>query len=254
MFKEENRIWLYMIGAIILMVVLLLFARDYVYPFLNGKRKFLFGEPYIYSQAPAFNIDTKRDYFVRLVTNKGVITFDLFEKSAPLNINNFAFLAGEGYYDQTRFHRLIPNLLVQGGDRNTLDDDPQNDGRGGPGYFVADEVNWDSLDYPEAKRLDLTAKGYGPTPGVISHPLEHYSLAMANSLPNTNGSQFFVVLAEDKDPRLAQMEGQYTVIGKVYSGADVLNQIAVTPVDDINAANPRPISEIILYDVEVFAR
>ena len=121
-------------------------------------------------------------------TNKGTIVFELLP-DAPLTASNFIELAKGGFYDGLTFHRVVPNFVIQGGD-------PKGDGTGGPGYQFKDE--------PVKRAYD---------PGIV---------AMANSGPNTNGSQFFIML-----PGSSGLPPQYTIFGKVVKGMDVVSQIAV---------------------------
>ena len=134
-------------------------------------------------------IDTSKKYTATLETSRGTIVCDLFAKDAPATVNNFAFLAGEKFYDGTVFHRVIPSFMVQGGD-------PTGTGRGGPGYRFADECKGN----PNRHRAG--------------------SLAMANAGPDTNGSQFFIthVVCD-------WLDGKHTVFGQVRSGQDVVNAI-----------------------------
>jgi peptidyl-prolyl cis-trans isomerase B (cyclophilin B) len=122
-------------------------------------------------------------------TNKGTITIALYAQHAPKTVNNFVFLAGEGFYDGVTFHRVISNFMVQGGD-------PTGSGRGGPGYKFEDELR--------------------------GNPLVHETgvLSMANAGPNTNGSQFFITHAPQP-----HLDGKHTVFGKVIDGMDVVNAI-----------------------------
>ena len=129
-----------------------------------------------------------------MTTSEGTIELELFEGDAPKTVENFTKLAGEGYYDGLIFHRVIPDFMIQAGC-------PRGDGTGGPGYSFEDEFN----DHP-------VARGY---------------LAMANSGPNTNGSQFFIVTT-DAAPWL---DGKHTVFGKVASGMDVVDQLEGLPTD-----------------------
>jgi len=124
-------------------------------------------------------------------TNKGKITIEFFDEHTPNTVKSFVTLAKSGYYDGVTFHRVIPDFVVQGGD-------PTGSGRGGPGYNFADEVN-------------------NP---VQQHKLGH--LSMANAGPNTNGSQFFIVLNPNNCKHL---NGKHTVFGKVVEGMDVVNRI-----------------------------
>lgn len=134
-------------------------------------------------------LDPGKTYTATLETNHGSIDVEFFPDDAPATVNNFVSLAKDGYYDGTPFHRIIRGFMIQGGD-------PTGSGMGGPGYKFADEpVN----------------KDYEPG-----------TLAMANAGPNTNGSQFFIVL-QDLRGRLPK---NYTIFGKVTDGLDVVDAIA----------------------------
>jgi cyclophilin family peptidyl-prolyl cis-trans isomerase len=125
---------------------------------------------------------------VRLQTTKGEIVFELLPKEGPNAASNFAYLAGKKFYDGLTFHRVEPGFVIQGGD-------PLGNGTGGPGYQFAD----DKVNLPYNK-------------GIV---------AMANAGPNTNGSQFFIMLADNPLPPL------YSVFGRVISGQDVVSKISV---------------------------
>src|SRR5690349_7115065 len=142
-----------------------------------------------YSARPQMTIDPARKYSVTFDTSKGSIVCDLFAKDAPKTVNNFVFLAREGFYNGTVFHRVIADFMVQGGD-------PTGTGRGGPGYQFEDET-----------------KG---------NPHRHKvgSLSMANAGPNTNGSQFFITHVVT-----GHLDGKHTVFGQVLNGQDVVNRI-----------------------------
>lgn len=138
---------------------------------------------------PAMTIDPSKIYRVTMTTTRGVITLDLYPKHAPKTVNNFVFLVREGFYDGVKFHRVINNFVIQGGD-------PTGTGMGGPGYRFEDEVR--------------------------NNPLIHETgvMSMANAGPNTNGSQFFIT--HSPQPHL---NGKHTVFGKVVEGMDVVNAI-----------------------------
>jgi peptidyl-prolyl cis-trans isomerase B (cyclophilin B) len=142
-----------------------------------------------YSSPPEMQIDSQKTYHVTMETSRGAIELDLFAQHAPKTVNNFVFLAREGFYDGVLFHRVISDFMIQGGD-------PIGSGRGGPGYKFEDELQDNPLTH-EAK--------------VIS---------MANAGPNTNGSQFFIT--HSPQPHL---NGAHTVFGKVTSGQDVVDSI-----------------------------
>jgi cyclophilin family peptidyl-prolyl cis-trans isomerase/protein-disulfide isomerase len=146
-----------------------------------------------YDGAPPDLIDPFNHYTATLRTEKGAVVIQLFADKAPLTVNNFVFLAREGWYDNITFHRVVPGFVVQSGD-------PSGTGFGGPGYFIPDEIN------PELK---FDAAGW---------------VGMANAGPDTNGSQFFITLAP-----AAHLDGKYTLFGQVVSGLEVLARL--TPRD-----------------------
>lgn len=143
-----------------------------------------------YAAAPPLTIDLSKKYTATIVTSAGTMTAELFADDAPLTVNNFVFLAKDGYYSDVIFHRVISGFMIQGGD-------PTGTGRGGPGYRFADEP--------------------------VKRPYSRGTLAMANAGPNTNGSQFFVMHADYPLPP------QYTVFGKLTSGEEVIDTIANAP-------------------------
>ncbi len=146
-----------------------------------------------YPAPPEMQIDPAKDYRATIKTNKGDITVTLFAGESPKTVNNFVFLANEGFYDGVIFHRVINGFMIQGGD-------PTGTGTGGPGYRFDDEL--------EKAR---------------SHRYSRGTLAMANAGPNTNGSQFFIMHADYGLPP------QYSVFGKAVDGLDVVDEIATTP-------------------------
>jgi peptidyl-prolyl cis-trans isomerase B (cyclophilin B) len=138
---------------------------------------------------PEMQIDPVKTYKAVIETSRGVMELELYPQHAPKTVNNFVFLAREGFYDDVSFHRVISNFMIQGGD-------PTGTGRGGPGYRFEDEVKENPLKHET---------------GVIS---------MANSGPNTNGSQFFIT--HSPQPHL---NGRHTVFGKVVRGQGVVDAI-----------------------------
>lgn len=151
-----------------------------------------------------------------LKTSEGDIKVVLFKES-PFTVNNFLNLAKLEYYTDTTFHRVIKNFMIQGGDINSKDDDPTNDGMGGPGYYFQDEFN--------------------------DHKLVAGSLAMANSGPNSNGSQFFIVTAEATD----WLDGKHTNFGHVIEGMEIVRSIEATEV----GANDRPAQPIKIIGIQL---
>jgi cyclophilin family peptidyl-prolyl cis-trans isomerase len=145
-----------------------------------------------YAQAEQVLDDSLR-HRATIATSCGQITVELFSQEAPRTANNFAFLAGEGFYDATIIHRVVPGFVIQMGD-------PTGTGTGGPGYRFADEL------------AAARNRGY-----------ERGTLAMANAGPDTNGSQFFICLDN------VGLPPQYSVFGEVVDGMDVVDQIAALP-------------------------
>jgi peptidyl-prolyl cis-trans isomerase B (cyclophilin B) len=145
--------------------------------------------PKKYSAPPEMSIDAKKKYTATFQTSRGDIVVELYPEHAPKTVNNFVFLARDGFYDGLNFHRVIPDFMVQGGC-------PEGSGRGGPGYKFEDEVKGNPLKHER---------------GVLS---------MANAGPNTNGSQFFIthVVCD-------WLDGKHTVFGKVTSGQDVVDSV-----------------------------
>jgi cyclophilin family peptidyl-prolyl cis-trans isomerase len=153
-----------------------------------------------YSSAPPLVIDPAKRYTARLVTPMGDIVAELYAEKAPQTVNNFVFLAREGYYDGVTFHRVIKGFMAQGGD-------PTGTGRGGPGYTFADE-------------FDASLRHDGP--GVLS---------MANAGPGTNGSQFFITFGPTP-----HLDDRHTVFGRVVEGMDVV--LAIPERDPMTAREP----------------
>jgi peptidyl-prolyl cis-trans isomerase B (cyclophilin B) len=138
---------------------------------------------------PEMQIDPVKSYRAVIETSRGGIELELYPQHAPNTVNNFVFLAKKGFYNDVSFHRVISDFVIQGGD-------PTGTGRGGPGYTFADEV-----------------KG---------NPLKHETgmISIANSGPNSNGSQFFITHSPQ-----SHLNGRHTVFGKVVSGQEVVNAI-----------------------------
>ena len=140
-----------------------------------------------YSAPPQMSIDTSKKYTATMETGKGTLVLELFAADVPVTVNNFVFLAREGFYDNTTFHRVIAGFMAQGGD-------PAGTGCGGPGYSFADEFT--------------------------KHTHGTGSLSMANAGPNTNGSQFFITYASQP-----HLDNHHSVFGKLTEGMDVLKQL-----------------------------
>jgi cyclophilin family peptidyl-prolyl cis-trans isomerase len=161
-----------------------------------------------WSTPPVMTIDKNKTYTATIKTNYGEITIQLFPKEAPLAVNNFIFLARQGYYDGVKFHRIVKDFMIQGGD-------PTGTGSGTPGYRFADEK---------------VTRNYVPG-----------TLAMANAGPNTNGSQFFIMLADVGLPK------SYTIFGIVNKGFDIVQKIGKAPVK----ANPQMGGEVSQPTVDI---
>ncbi len=144
-------------------------------------------KPKAYSAPPPMIIDASKQYTATIETEKGNLVLELFAEDVPLTVNNFVFLAREGFYDGTTFHRVVPDFVVQGGD-------PTGTGTGTPGYQFADEFS--------------------------EHTHVAGALSMANAGANTNGCQFFITYAPQP-----HLNGKHSVFGQLISGMDVLQKI-----------------------------
>jgi len=147
-------------------------------------------------------------------TAKGSIKLQLYSADAPKTVANFVSLINKGFYDGLKFHRVISDFMIQGGD-------PKGNGTGGPGYSFEDEMNPWSLGLSDETIKSYEAQGYKYTRNLTSHKMVPGALAMANSGPNTNGSQFFIVTQQDQP----HLDGKHTVFGQVVEGMDVVRKI-----------------------------
>ena len=154
---------------------------------------------------------------VIIKTNFGDVKVEFYSDDSPKTVNNFLNLAKSGFYNDTKFHRVMKDFMIQGGDPNSKDDDWSNDGTGDPGYKFSDEFN--------------------------NHKLVKGSLAMANSGPNTNGSQFFIV-TKDATPWL---DGAHTNFGYVISGIDIVEKIEAVETNN----RDHPIKDVIIESIEL---
>ena len=184
--------------TIISIIVIIILIIVFIFIFLANKNKY-----------ENMNIDTENKnmqntenndkvIFALMKTNFGDIKLELFRDDAPETVENFVKLSNTGFYNGTLFHRVIPKFMIQGGDPNSKNEDWSTHGTSGPGYTFADEFN--------------------------NHKLVAGVLAMANAGPNTNGSQFFIVTAEETP----WLDNKHTVFGKVVQGMNVVKKIEGT--------------------------
>lgn len=153
-------------------------------------------------------------YTATIKTNMGEIVVALYDAQAPNTVNNFIELSEKGFYDGLIFHRVVPGFVIQGGD-------PDGNGRGGPGYKFDDEIS------------DIKFKTY--------------TLAMANSGANTNGSQFFITTGDIQVANLRNLDGGYTIFGSVLSGQDVVDSISRVERD----AYEKPLSDVVMESITI---
>ena len=162
---------------------------------------------------PKMTIDKNKNYAATLKTEKGDIDIELFADKTPVTVNNFVHLAKKGFYDNTVFHRVIKDFMIQGGD-------PEGTGRGGPGYRFADE----------------------PFEGEYMRG----TIAMANAGHDTNGSQFFIMHQDYDLPK------NYVIFGRATSGLEVVDAIAEAPVKDGETGeNSTPVTPVKIQSVEI---
>lgn len=172
--------------------------------------------PKEYASAPDMMISTSKSYLAVIHTNMGDITATLFPEDAPMTVNNFVFLAREGFYDGVPFHRVVKGFMIQTGD-------PTGTGTGGPGYAFDDEP--------------------------ITRDYEVGTLAMANRGPDTNGSQFFIC-----DDDLTKLPKNYTIFGRVTQGIEVVHEIASAPVELQNGELSKPTIDIHIDGIEILEK
>jgi cyclophilin family peptidyl-prolyl cis-trans isomerase len=173
--------------------------------------------PKQYSNAPNLILDPTMRYSATIKTGHGDITLELFPAEAPRAVNNFVFLAREGFYDNGVFHRIIKEFMIQGGC-------PKGDGTGGPGYRFPDEA--------------------------VNRPYVKGTLAMANAGPNTNGSQFFIVHGER-----VNLPPNYTIFGQLIAGEETLDTLANAPVRaGAGGEASRPTEKLEIRTVEITER
>ncbi|RAP78203.1 peptidylprolyl isomerase [Paenibacillus montanisoli] len=177
-------------------------------------------EPKSWPEMPAMSIDKEKTYSAVFKTNKGEFTVDLFAKDAPQTVNSFVFLSKEKFYDGIKFHRIIKDFMIQGGD-------PLGNGTGGPGYTIPDEFN-------------------------NGHKFEAGIIAMANTgRPGSGGSQFFICTGAGAD--FLNQQPNYTIFGKVSSGMDVVTAIASTPVGPGNGepTDSKPLEDVTIESISI---
>lgn len=253
MFKENRETWSYMIGILIMFIILILITRDFLIPlFTSGGRNIQI--KFISERTQDLVINTNLDYFATIRTSLGDITIDLNEKTTPNNVSNFVILSNQGFYNGTYFHRLIPNILIQGGDPNTKDDDKNNDGRGGAGYVIRDELNLENAGINTERITELQKQGYSSSTNIANSRLNPLNLAIASAGPNTNSSQFFIIFENTPESILRQMSGKYTIIGSVVSGLDVLGNINSVEINDADTNSPSPKDNIFINSISIFTR
>ena len=173
--------------------------------------------PKQYASAPELILDPTKLYFASIRTNHGDLLLELFSAEAPRTVNNFVFLAREGFYEDGNFHRVIKDFMIQGGC-------PEGTGRGGPGYRFQDEQ--------------------------VTRPYVKGTLAMANAGPNTNGSQFFIVHGAN-----VGLPPNYTIFGMLVEGEDTLDTLANSAVTSgAGGERSSPTERLQIHNVEIHER
>jgi len=169
-----------------------------------------------YASKPALTINPKKSYSATITTDKGVMKVELFASETPETVNNFVFLSKDHYYDNTIFHRVIKDFMIQGGD-------PKGDGTGGPGYTFDDEK--------------------------ITRDYKRGTLAMANRGSNTNGSQFFIMHKDYDLPK------NYVIFGQLTDGFDVLDAIATSEVTDSGSGeSSKPMTPVKIEKIDILEK
>ena len=173
--------------------------------------------PKQYASAPSLILDPTKRYFATISTGQGDMVLELFAAETPRTVNNFVFLAREGFYEEGCFHRVIKDFMIQGGC-------PEGSGRGGPGYRFQDET--------------------------VSRPYVKGTLAMANAGPNTNGSQFFIVHGQN-----VGLPPNYTIFGMLVEGEEVLDTLANSAVTSGSSGErSTPTERLGIQNIEIHER
>ena len=173
--------------------------------------------PKQYASAPSLILDPTKLYFANISTNHGEMLVQLFADEAPRTVNNFVFLAREGFYEDGSFHRVIKDFMIQGGC-------PEGTGTGGPGYRFQDEQ--------------------------VTRPYVKGTLAMANAGPNTNGSQFFIVHGAN-----VGLPPNYTIFGMLVEGEETLDTLANSPVGTgASGERSAPSERLQIHNIEIHER
>jgi len=210
--KENKKILLLAFGLLAVSVVGLILTREgVVMPEENIIQEESNTDGYT---KPENVLEEGVDYGALIRTSAGEIEVDLFENETPLTVNSFLFLTKENFFDGLIFHRVVPDFVIQGGD-------PLGTGTGGPGYQIPDEI---------------TDRKYEP-----------YTLGMANSGPDTNGSQFFITSGNISEGSIQALNGNYTIFGKVTKGFAVVDSIERVQTD----ANERPVNPVTIEVVQI---
>ena len=179
----------------------------------ENKGEITMSEDKVYTSMPDMKIDPTKSYTANINTSMGDMKVEFFSETAPVTVNNFIYLASDGYYDNIIFHRVISGFMIQGGD-------PSGTGHGEYGKYPGYTFN-DELDNQQ--------------------PYEKGILAMANSGPNTNGSQFFIMHVDYPLPY------QYTIFGKVIEGLDIIDSIAGVQ----TAEGDKPVEDVTILGITV---
>jgi peptidyl-prolyl cis-trans isomerase B (cyclophilin B) len=212
-FKEHKKILLPALGVLVA-AALIVYLLNSDLSFDTVPVEEIVNPGKTYNSAPANQLEAGKNYSAVIETSLGNITVDLYEEQTPKTVNNFVFLANENFYDGLVFHRVIQNFVIQGGD-------PLGDGTGGPGYEFEDEI-------------------------VTELTFKPFVLAMANSGPDTNGSQFFITTRNSSSSHL---NGKHTIFGIVTDGQDVVDEIASIEVD----SSSEPVSPVTIKDIQIVA-
>ncbi len=179
---------------------------------MNNQQSQPTAQPIDNPKPPEMQIDTAKKYTATLETTAGKIIIALSAKETPKTVNNFVYLSRKGFYDKTRFHRVVKGFMIQGGD-------PKGNGTGGPGYKFEDE----------------------PFSGIYDRGV----VAMANSGPDTNGSQFFIMHTE------TDLAPDYVIFGNVIEGMGVVDAITSAPTIQDGRENSRPVTPVLIESVNI---
>lgn len=250
MFKEENQIWLYFLGILVMFGVLILMNNNFLTPVIYENQEI---DVRVRTTPPEFRLKEKANYTANITTSFGSFTINLFQDNAPENVNTFVALSQADFYDETEFYRIVPNRLIQGGAK--VDENQQLEDYGSPTlpYFLDDEINLNTLGLNQSQIELRKNEGFNDQENLdlISIRPDKYFVGMANpNQPDRNGNQFFIIFGSISQNDLQNLAGRFTIIGEVISGRNIIDRMENASYLETERFNLIQ-EELIIQDIEI---